>query len=238
MFPRRLPRHLVGVFSFTKRAIFSPFVNDKAATLTTQGLREGSVKCRVGPSFIGCCGRGMSGIYLFSASAYRCAMSSSYFSGRRGFEILPCIFGSPRGVRGGVSMGGLRFNSGVSGSDGRERRCFSIGDVVSPGAVLLDGKLAIELVKVGRGPSTGNGTAGFLLSEAGNQGIFLGCSSMGCSSRGVLLYCLCLSGGAFVGTRVLGGKLTSMSCSVSFGCGAGFRGLVGMWTCKWMFGRF
>lgn len=232
MFPRRLPRHLVGVFSFTKRAMFSPFVNDKAATLTTHGLRHGSVKCRVGPSCGGCCRRGITSSFSFNGMRCECDGSESIFSVSRGGGALPCVFDSPRGVRDGVRVGGLRFNSQVSGSGGRQRRCFSMGAVLSPGAVMLGGKLAVQLLKVGRGPSIGNGTAGFLTRGAGKEGIFLHCSTVGCSSGSLLLYCLCLSGGAFVGTRVLGGNLTSISCSFSFGCGGGFRGLVGLWHCK------
>jgi len=176
MFPEELPRRLIKMFSFVDDTILDPFLGSGTTTLAAKNLDRNSIGYEINEDFI-------------PIIKEKIRLNESIISQDVTFEIirqketeinfeeeikkLPYIFKDPIKFDKKVDPRKLRFGSKIDNSHSERETHYTVKEIISPEALVLNNGLKIRLLGVKEKPEMNGRAVKFLREKTHGQKVFL-----------------------------------------------------------------
>lgn len=212
MFPEKLPKRLIKMFSFVGDAVLDPFLGSGTTCLAARNLNRNSIGYEINKDFLPTIK-----LKLKTADIEVIRQKKVKIDFKEEIKKLPYIFKDPVRFDKRIDPRKLRFGSKIdNNSDHRREKYYSVKEIISPEIVVLDNNLRIRLIGVKRKKEINGQAVEFLKEKLKGEKVFIKFDAVKYDSDGNLLCYLYLKNKTFINAHLIKNKLVQVDSSMNF----------------------
>ncbi len=206
MFPEKLPKRLIKMFTFVGDTVLDPFLGSGTTTLAAKNLNRNLVGYEINENFLSIIKEKVGiGIKEPIQNAEFEIIKQKPLNINWNLEIakLPYQFKDPIKFDKKIDPKKLKFGSKIDFSESSRQDFFSVKSIISPEEVVLNNNLKVKLLGVKNKKETLNEAINFLATKLKNQKVLIKYDSIKYDSNGNLLAYLYLKNKTFINAHLI-----------------------------------
>jgi len=169
MFPEKLPKRLIKMFSFVGDTILDPFLGSGTTSLAAKNLHRNSIGYEINEYFLPIIKEklGLRQRTIFQDEIFEVIKQENiniYF--KEEIKKLPYIFQDPIKFDKKIDPRKLSFGSKIDNSHSKRETYYTVKEIISPKILILNNRLRIRLLGVKEKPEKNGGAIQFLKEKA------------------------------------------------------------------------
>ena len=206
MFPEKLPRRLIKMFSFIGDTVLDPFLGSGTTSMVAKNLSRNSVGYEINESSLPIIKEKLGIKYkdIFEAAVFEITkQEETIIDFEEEIKKLPSIFKDPIKFDKKVDPRKLRFGSKIDNSYSEREEYHSVKKIVSPEILILNNDLKIRLLGVKENIEKNSEAIRFLREKLGGQKVFLKFDTVKYDEENNLLCYLYLENKTFINAHLI-----------------------------------
>jgi DNA modification methylase len=219
VFPEELPKRLIKMFSFVNDTVLDPFLGSGTTSLAAVKLDRDSIGYEINEEFLPLIKEklGITQKPIFQTAELEITKQEQLnIDFAKEISRMPYIFKDPLKFDKRIDPKKLRFGSKIDNTHAEREEYFTVREVLSPEALVLNNDLKIKLIGIKEKPGSNGEAIRFLKSITKGQKVFLKFDNMKYDEKGNLYCYLYLKNKTFINAHLIKNKLVDVDKSFEY----------------------
>jgi site-specific DNA-methyltransferase (adenine-specific) len=219
MFPEKLPKRLIKMFSFVEDTVLDPFLGSGTTTLAAKNLGRNSIGYEVNEEFLPIMSEklGLDQMDVFQDTIFEIKKGNSkQMEFENEISKLPYIFNDTIKFDKKVDPKKLRFGSKIDTSQDSKELYYTIKEIISPELLLLNNGLKIRLIGIKEKPEMNGKAVEYLRKKTMGERIVLRFDALKHDNDNNLLCYLYLKNKTFINAHLIQSGLVDVDTSKEY----------------------
>jgi site-specific DNA-methyltransferase (adenine-specific) len=219
MFPEELPRRLIKMFSFVGDTVLDPFLGSGTTSLVAKKLNRNSIGYEINEKFLSVIREklGLKQSTIFQDASFEIIkQEESRIDFRDKIKKLAYIFKDPIRFDKKVDPRKLRFGSKIDNSTSERETYYTVKEIISPEALILNNGLRIRLLGVKMKPEKNGEAIQFLREKIRGQKVFMKFDNIKYDEKSTLLCYLYLWNKTFLNAHLVKNGLVDVDTAFDY----------------------
>jgi len=219
MFPEKLPKRLIKMFSFVGDTILDPFLGSGTTSLAAKNLHRNSIGYEINEYFLPIIKEklGLRQRTIFQDEIFEVIKQENInIDFKEEIKKLPYIFQDPIKFDKKIDPRKLSFGSKIDNSHSKRETYYTVKEIISPKILILNNGLKIRLLGVKEKPEKNGGAIQFLKEKALGQKVFIKFDTVKYDEENNLLCYLYLSNKTFLNAHLIKNDLVEVDTKLDY----------------------
>jgi len=219
MFPEKLPKRLIKMFSFVGDTILDPFLGSGTTSLAAKNLHRNSIGYEINEYFLPIIKEklGLRQRTIFQDEIFEVIKQENInIDFKEEIKKLPYIFQDPIKFDKKIDPRKLSFGSKIDNSHSKRETYYTVKEIISPKILILNNRLRIRLLGVKEKPEKNGGAIQFLKEKALGQKVFIKFDTVKYDEENNLLCYLYLSNKTFLNAHLIKNDLVEVDTKFDY----------------------